>query len=451
MSGVDARKLPGSRRGAANAVSSSPNIHALVVGVLAIVMLGAWMWGRTPPQQQANAADVAQDLAEPLRADTEVDPPPPPVPQRELTVASVQPGDSLARIFKRNGLGDRDLHLVVTSGALGSRLRHIYPGHELAFERDDEGNLVYMRYSPGRLETVEFRRAGEQFEATRVLIEPEEIPAYKHAVIETSLYMACQRAGLPDQFTEKLANIFQWDIDFILDIRKGDEFHVVYNERHVDGQLYGFGDILAAEMVTQGQSYRAVRYEDSAGNVGHYTPEGRNMRKEFLRAPLDFTRISSNFNLKRVHPLWKSAMPHRGIDYAAPTGTRVMAAGDGVVVTASRTAPNGNYLVLQHGRRHSTKYLHLSRFAAGIRKGRRVSQGDTIGYVGATGWATGPHLHYEFLVDGVHKNPRTVLLPAGSPISDAERETFELASTPLLAQLDDRKTSPRLALADTAQ
>ena len=439
-------------------MSSSPNIHALVVAVLAVVMLGAWMSDRTPPDQQANAAAVADVAAATAGAEAAaalapaaIDAPPAAPARSEPVVASVKPGDSLARIFQRHGLSDRDLHLIVTSSALGSRLANIFPGHELAFEQDDEGNVVYLRYSPGRLETIEFKRVGEQFEATKVVVEPDEVPTYKQATIESSLYLACQRAGLADQFTHKLVEIFQWDIDFLLDIRKGDEFHVLYNELHIDGHLHGLGDILAAEMITQGKSYRAVRYEDEAGNANHYTPEGRNMRKEFLRAPLDFTRISSNFNLKRVHPLWKSAMPHRGIDYAAPTGTRVMAAGDGRVTTIGYTKANGNYIVLQHGGSHSTKYLHLSRFASGMKKGGRVSQGDTIGYVGATGWATGPHLHYEFLVNGVHKNPRTVKLPAGAPISDAEREMFALASAPLLAQLEDHKTRQRLAHADTAR
>ena len=430
-------------------MSSLPNLHALIVGALALVMLGVWVSGRTP-DQQANAAGAVEPEPE------VVEPPAPaPPPERERIVVAVKPGDSLARIFKRHGLSARDLlHLATRSGALGERLKDIYPGHELAFERDDSGNLIYLQYSPGRLETVKFERVGEQFESSKVIIEPDEIPTYKHAVIETSLYLACQRAGLSDGFAERLANIFQWDIDFILDIRAGDEFHVLYHERYIDGQPYrdlGEGDVLAAQVITQGKSYRAVRHEDGAGNVGYYTPGGQNMRKAFLRAPLDFSRISSNFNLKRVHPLWKSAMPHRGIDYAAPTGTRVKAAGDGTVVTVSRNRANGKYIILQHGRSYSTKYLHLSRFASGIKKGKRVAQGDTIGFVGATGWATGPHLHYEFLVNGVHKNPRTVRLPAGTPIGDAERPNFELASTSLLAELEGYKTRPRLAYADTEQ
>ena len=418
--------------------------------MLALVVLGVSMSGQQP-DQQANADVVKAEPVHIAAPPVPHTPSPPltPPPERELIVAEVKPGDSLAKIFKRHGLGARDLYRVVNSGSLGSRLTNIYPGHELAFERDDNGNLVYLRYSPGRLETVEFKRVGEQFKGTKVVIEPDKVLTYKHAVIETSLYAACQRANLTDQFAEQLADIFQWDIDFILDIRTGDEFHLLYHERHIDGRYHDLGDILAAEVVSQGKSHYAVRYEDETGNVSYYTPDGQNMRKAFLRTPLDFSRISSNFNLKRVHPLWKKAMPHLGIDYAAPTGTRVKAAGDGIVVTASRTKANGKYIVLQHGRRYRTKYLHLSRFAPNIRKGRKVTQSETIGFVGQTGWATGPHLHYEFLVDGVHQNPRTVQLPSGTPISSVERETFDIASKSLLAQLEDYKTRPQLAYTES--
>lgn len=430
---------------------SSPNLHALIVAVVAVVMLGAWMSGRTPPDQQANAAAVV----EADQADAIVPPPlppAPPAPQRTLVVVAVKPGDSAARIFKRHGLNAHDLQLLTSSGTHGERLKSIFPGHELAFEQDDAGNLLYLRYSPGRLETVEFKRVGDHFEGTKAIIEPEQVLAYRHAVIDSSLFIACQGLKLPDEFAVRLTGIFQWDIDFIHDIRAGDGFHVLYNERYVDGQrLEDLGHILAAEVVVQGRSYRAVRYEDQAGNVGYYTPEGRNMRKAFLRAPLDYSRISSSFNLNRVHPLWKSAMPHRGIDYAAPTGTRVKAAADGTVVTAGHTRANGNYIVLRHGGSHRTKYLHLSRFASGIQSGRRVMQSDTIGFVGATGWATGPHLHYEFLVDGVHQNPRTVPLPDGTPIGAGERGTFELASRPLLTALEDRKARASLAYAAAPQ
>jgi murein DD-endopeptidase MepM/ murein hydrolase activator NlpD len=278
-----------------------------------------------------------------------------------------------------------------------------------------------------------------------MLQEPARSRAYKHGVIDHSLFIASQRAGLPDRVTMRLAQIFQWDVDFVLDIRDGDEFHVVFEELYIGSEFIGHGDILAAEFVNRGESFRAIRYTDAQGNADYYNPDGESMRKAFLRAPVEFSRISSNFNLRRVHPLFKRNMPHRGIDYAAPTGTPILAAGDGRVVTASRTQPNGNYVVIQHGEEFTTKYLHLSKFGRGIKSGKRVNQGQTIGYVGSTGWASGPHLHYEFLVNGVHQNPRTVQLPDAQPIPVQERARFVQSAEPLLALLDDFKQQVQLA------
>lgn len=427
-------------------VSLPQNTHAVVATVLAVTLVFVWMTGRTP-DQQASAAVVpnveppAIALPQPLPA------PPPP---RNVLKAAVKPGDTAARIFQRHGFSDSDLHLVVSSGPLGRRLGAIYPGHEFEFERDEDGNLVHLTYSPGRLESILFERVGDQFRSESVVAAPEIKLGYTHAVIESSLFVACQRAGLDHAFALKLAHIFQWDVDFIRDIRKGDEFHVLYERRHHEGQFLGFGDILVAEFINQGDRHVAMRHEDGVGGRGYYTPDGRNMAKRFLRAPLEFTRISSNFNLKRVHPLWRSSMPHRGIDYAAPTGTPVRAAGDGTVVAKSRTAPNGNFIVLRHGNKYHTKYLHLSRFGAGLKIGKTVSQGDVIGYVGATGWATGPHLHYEFLVNGVHKDPRTIDFTSGDPIPESERETFKEAAALQLAELERQKATRLIAQAETA-
>ena len=439
-----------------------PKPHAIIATSLALVLLVVWLSGR-PPAQQANAAAEARDAAlssppaEAPAGDAAVAAVPPlafvpislPVPPplaSDRIKAPVLPGDSLGRIFERHGLSPKDLHLVVTSGALGKRLESIHPGHRFEFERDRGGNLVFLSYSPGPLETVEFRRVGNAFEGSRVPIEPNISIKYARASIESSLFLACQRAGLGDAFAVRLAEIFQWDIDFILDVRAGDEFHVLYEERRVNGNPVGNGEILAAEFVNRGRSHKAVRYDGGSG-PSYYAPDGASMRKTFLRAPLQFNRVSSNFNLRRVHPLWKSSMPHRGIDYAAPRGTPVRAAGDGVVVTASRTKPNGYYIVLQHGERYQTKYLHLSKFHRGIKRGRRVSQGDTIGYVGATGWATGPHLHYEFLDRGVHKNPRTVALPKAAAIGEDDLPTFRTTTAPYFADLEQHRNATELAYA----
>lgn len=351
----------------------------------------------------------------------------------------VRSGDNLALLFQRRGIPPGDLHRLVGSRPFGARLESIFPGHQLIITTDQENRLTKLSYSPGPLEMLEFSRAGVSFEGVEVISEPERVTKYRHGNIEHSLFVASQRAGLEDSVTMRLAEIFQWDIDFVLDIRAGDAFHVLLEELYLGAQFIGYGDILAAEFVNRGDSYRAVLYKDSSGESSYYNPDGRSMRKAFLRAPVSFTRISSNFNLRRKHPLWKSAMPHRGIDYAAPSGIPVLAAGKGRVITVGRSGANGNYIVIRHGEQFVTKYLHLSKFARSMRTNAPVRQGQTIGYVGSTGWATGPHLHYEFLVNGVHMNPRTVKLPDANPVPKSELGQFGQVADPLLALLDSRK------------
>jgi len=359
--------------------------------------------------------------------------------------ARVRPGDSLAAIFQREGIPARELQRLLASKPLGPRLKNIYPGHGLTFTLAEDQTLVKLAYSPGKLESLEFERTGDEFIGHEIKQEPQRTTAYKHAAIDHSLFIASQRAGLDDALTMRLAQIFQWDIDFVLDIRAGDEFYVLFEELYLGDEFVGTGDILAAEFINQGQSYQAIRYTEESGESGYFNPKGESMRKAFLRAPVEFSRISSNFNLRRVHPLFKRTMPHRGIDYAAPSGTPILAAGNGTVVTASRTEANGNFIVIKHGEQFVTKYLHLSKFARGVSRGARVKQGQTIGYVGATGWATAPHLHYEFLVNGVHKNPRTVKLPDAAPIPPGELPRFGAQATPLIAQLESYKQQINLA------
>lgn len=401
---------------------------------------------QAPFGTQAAADDpaTASLAGEPLAAGSSASP----APQKDDTrTSTVRSGDSLSAIFKREGVAPQDLHLLVTSKPLGQRLRDIRPGQEVAFTLSPDNSLTRFEYEPGPLQRLVFTRDGDRFVGEEVSREPERVTSFKQGVIENSLFLASQRAGLNDTMTMRLAQIFQWDIDFVLDIRRGDEFAVLFEELYVDGEFVGHGNILAAEFVNRGRTYKAIRYTDGNGDTHYYTPEGKPMRQAFLRAPVEFSRISSNFNMNRRHPLFNRSMPHRGIDYAAPTGTPILAAGDGRVVTASRTAPNGNYLVVQHGSQVTTKYLHLHKFGPGIKQGMRVKQGQVIGYVGATGWATGPHLHYEFVVNGVHQNPRTVKLPQGEPIPRAEMAQFREQAAPLLALLNDHRHEQQLAMA----
>lgn len=392
-----------------------------------------------------NAKPEMQRLAPPVMVNAEAIEP----AQKNLSVhvERVKPGDNLAVIFKRLDLPPRELLRLLDSGPLAKRLTQIYPGHELTFVTDSADDLLQISYSPGPLERMEFERTGNTFKGREVFREPKAVSTYRHAMIEHSLFIASQRAGLNDGITMRLAQIFQWDIDFVLDIRKGDTFHVLYQELYVENEFIGFGEILAAEFVNQGKRHRVVRYVDSSGLSDYYNPLGENMRKEFLRAPLAFTRISSNFNLKRKHPLFKRSMPHRGIDYAAPVGTPVLAAGNGKLIAAQRNKANGNYIVIQHGEQFQTKYLHLSRFARNLSKESKVTQGQVIGYVGATGYATGPHLHYEFVVNGVHRNPRTIDLPKAMPIPAAERERFDQHTRPMFVLLDQYRQDQQLAIA----
>lgn len=356
--------------------------------------------------------------------------------QETVTLAAtVKPGDSLDALFSRYGLSAQDLHRLLETQPLGPQLKNIFPGHEFLFQIDDNNSLLGLTYSSGPLKKLEFTRMGDRFEAVELVTMPDVKLVHKHGIINHSLFVASQRTGLPDRSTMQLADMFRWDIDFVLDIRAGDAFHLLIEEKHLEGKSIGYGKILAAEFINQGKVHQAVLYQDPDGRENYFAPNGRALRKRFLRTPVDFTRISSQFNLNRRHPLFKRTVPHRGIDYAAPRGTPVRAAGDGVVETAGRTEPNGNYLVLRHDRATTTKYLHLSKFGRDIKVGARVQQGDTIGYVGATGWATGPHLHYEFLVNGVHQNPRTVELPHAEAIGPQNTEHFRQSTAPLLAML----------------
>ena len=433
------------------AVSLWPNAHSLPSDAPAPIPTVATQADAGPGEANPSMeAPPAPTLAAHSRAVTPAAEAPPedtePAPAApRWQTRTVRNGDSLARLFQREGLSPRDLANLLASAPLAKRLADLRPGDELAF-LEEEGALQTLRYRPSRLETLTFQRQdleGQRFTGEQALRTPTVTERTARVTIEDALFLSAQAAGLNDQLALSLAEIFQWDIDFVLDIRKGDRFELLYEELSLDGDAYGTGAILAARFINRGEVFEAVRFEDEQGAASYFTPEGRSLRKAFLRAPVQFTRISSNFNLRRKHPLWNTARPHRGIDYAAPQGTPVVAAGDGKVVKATRNAPSGNYIVLQHGERYQTKYLHLSRFAKTLKTGQRVKQGQVIGYVGATGWATGPHLHYEFLVGGAHQNPRTVDLPKADPIAPAARPAFTRLAEARLAALSGDE---RLAL-----
>ncbi len=365
---------------------------------------------------------------------------------KELTVKS---GDNLSLIFKRAGLNDGDIYELFKKSKEASNLKQIHPGHKLAFQLDDTGKLLQLRHSKDRLSSQLFYRTDEGFAELKESRKPDSAVAFRSAAINSSLFVAGQQANMEASLIMDLANIFGWDIDFALDIRKGDSFSVTYEEHFLDGEKMGNGPILAATFINQNQKFEAVRYTDRDGESQYYTPDGHAMRKAFLRAPLDFTRISSGFNPNRLHPIHKTKRPHRGTDYAGRRGTPIYASGSGKVITSSYNRASGNYVVIQHGNNIQTKYLHLTKRK--VKVGQRVKQKQIIGTLGSTGWATGPHLHYEFLLGGVHRNPRTILqkLPKAKSIAKKDLADFQQQTKPLIAGLNKFQQATQLALADT--
>ena len=359
----------------------------------------------------------------------------PPViaPDHRVTVNS---GDSLYLIFKRLGLSQRDLALMTGLKPLKRKLARIAPGQEIELYVDTESRLTRLVHRLDRLRSLNVFRDGDAFAFEEIVEPPEVAIATATGVIDTSLFEAGQEAGLSDRLIMQMAEIFAWDIDFVFDIRAGDRFALVFEEQFKDGEKIGEGPIVAAEFTNRDRRIRAVRYHDPTGRVAYFSPDGRSMRKAFLRTPVNFTRISSRFSSSRKHPILHKVRAHRGVDYAAPRGTAVKASGDGRVVFAGRKGGYGRTIILRHGPVYTTLYAHLSRFSKGIRPGKRVEQGQTIGYVGSTGLSTGPHLHYEFRVQGVHRDPLRVKLPQAAPLPEEYMDDFQSRARPLLARLD---------------
>ncbi|MCP1728487.1 murein DD-endopeptidase MepM/ murein hydrolase activator NlpD [Natronospira proteinivora] len=354
----------------------------------------------------------------------------------QVRTLEVKPGETLARLFQRNGLNRTDLHHIMQLGGEVQSLARLSPGDQIEVRDDGHGNILGLSRQVDSERILHVHQSDDGFEKELETLPVQRQINYASGEIKRSLYQDARAAGLSNNLIMNLAGIFQWDIDFILDIRDGDEFVVIYEEIYRDGEKVRDGDILAAEIVNRGNRIQAVSYTDPEGDQDFYTPDGDSMRRTFLRAPLEYMRISSHFNPNRRHPTLNRIRAHRGVDYAAPTGTPIRAAGDGRIVQRGRRGGYGNTIQIRHGERYQTLYAHMSRFASGLSVGSQVQQGDVIGYVGQTGLATGPHLHYEFLVDGVHRNPVTVDFPAADPVGDEFREDFLTTTAPLVAHLE---------------
>ncbi|HEX5637683.1 MAG TPA: peptidoglycan DD-metalloendopeptidase family protein, partial [Gammaproteobacteria bacterium] len=308
----------------------------------------------------------------------------------------------------------------------------------IKIKTDLDGRLMTLHYDLDNFRFLRVNRVNDILEAKQEKYQIENRTAYASGTIESSLFLASQKAGLSQNLTMELAGIFGWDIDFALDMREGDHFTVIYEEIFKEGKKILDGSILAAEFSNQGETYRALRYTDpTTGDASYYTPSGQSLRKAFLRTPVNFSRISSKFTTSRYHPVLHRFRSHKGVDYAASTGTPVRSSGDGKIVFRGRKGGYGNVVIIQHGSRYKTLYGHLSKFNSNASTGSKVKQGQVIGYVGATGLASGPHLHYEFQVDGVHRNPLTVKIPSSNPIEQRYWDNFQLTTQAYVAQLDE--------------
>lgn len=323
--------------------------------------------------------------------------------QKAVTVGN---GDTLSTVFARVGLSATDLHEALNSSKEAKQFSRLKIGQVLDFKLTPEGKLDSVHSKLSDLESIALNRTDKGYNFKRELVKPDVRTTYSHGVINSSLFLSAKRAGLSHDLTMDLANVFGYDIDFALDIREGDEFEVIYEEHVVNGKQVGNGDILAARFTNRGKTYTAVRYTSKQGVTSYYNADGNSMRKAFIRTPVDFARISSKFSMGRRHPILNKIRAHKGVDYAAPRGTPIKAAGDGKILLAGRRGGYGNAVIIQHGNSYRTLYGHMQGFAKGIRTGGMVKQGQIIGYIGTTGLSTGPHLHYEFQVNGKHVEDR---------------------------------------------
>jgi murein DD-endopeptidase MepM/ murein hydrolase activator NlpD len=426
--------------------------------VLCAAFLGFKVWHVTLPETADTAAasagadpDASGSAAPaPLGAPSAALMAPPIVAQASvgaLIEVVVGRNDTLDAIFRRMSLNKSDLAAIRNLPGIRQSLDFLRPGDSIKLTHTD-GDIKELWRKVSDTQTLDVVRQEGGFEA-KMINNPVEVRVRTaNAVIDSSLFQAAGAANISDMVALKLANIFGWDIDFVLDIREGDRFTAEYEQIYQDGRYLRDGEILAAEFVNNGRVYRAVRFVGENGSAGYYTPNGLAMRKAFLRAPVEFSRVSSAFNPHRHHPILNLIRGHMGTDYAAPIGTPVHAAGDGHVSFEGQRGGYGNAIVLTHGANVSTLYGHMSRFARNVHVGTRVQQGDVIGYVGMTGLATGPHLHYEYLTNGVHRNPQTVQLPGAEPLRAQDLQRFREAAAPLIAALSPPQpaaASPALA------
>ena len=348
----------------------------------------------------------------------------------------VRRDDTLQNMLSRLNIRNRDAYEFIRNDLTASEIaKALIPGKQVEAVTDIDGNLVKFEFQLTADQYLTINKTIDGYQAEKQQRQLEVRPILKSAKINSSLFGATDDANIPDNIAIQLADIFESEINFHSDLRRGDHFNVIYEGNYHQGELIKTGDVLAAEFVNDGKTFRAVGYRDSDNKMQYYTPEGKSLHKSFLRSPLEFTRVSSGFSVARFHPVLQRVRAHKGVDMAAPTGTRVKASGDAVVDFVGQKGGYGNVIVLKHNNGISTVYGHLSRFAAGLRRGVKVAQGEIIGFVGMTGVATGPHLHYEFLMNGQHRDPMKVALPKTNTIDARNKAEFTNVSNQLTAQI----------------
>ena len=360
----------------------------------------------------------------------------PPVSMTFWRQESIQRGDTIATLLSRLEVNNHDSSNFLRDARDVKAMHQLVPGKIIHVEMTARGELLLLRYFSGGSEPLVMEKSGGSF---KMGTQPPKLETHiqmKSGVINSSLFSAVDSAGVPESVATQIVDILASDIDFHRDLRKGDRFTVVYDSLYGNGEPARPGRVLAVEFINQGTPHRGIYFQAENGESGYYAPDGKNLRKAFLRSPLEFSRISSGFSSARFHPILKTWRAHSGIDYAAPTGTRVKAAADGTVAFAGWQGGYGNVVILQHHGQYSTVYGHLSNFAKGLRAGQRVSQGDIIGHVGATGMATGPHLHYEFRENGIQRDPLRLAMPTATPVSPKYIPAFYEYTKPLMARLD---------------
>jgi murein DD-endopeptidase MepM/ murein hydrolase activator NlpD len=356
----------------------------------------------------------------------------------------VQRGDTVASLMARLGVQDAEaVSFLRTSGEAAPINRQMRPGKTVTAYTGANGEFVSLSFPLNGVDKeLVVQKQGEKFTVQEQAQPTETRILMKSGDIRSSLFAATDAAGLPDAAAIQMADVFAGDIDFHTDLRKGDHFSVVYEMVYSRGEPVHAGRVLAAEFTNDGHTYKALYYQakaDTSGKGGYYGPDGKPLRKAFLRSPLEFSRVTSGFTSARFHPILKSWRAHKGVDFGAPSGTGVKATADGTVEFIGRQNGYGNFIVLKHQGNFSTAYGHLKGYASGLKKGAHVHQGDLIGYVGMTGWATGPHLHYEFRVAGNQVNPMTVALPTAVPLAKDQMAAFRTRTAPLTAQLEQIK------------